>query len=333
MMKRFGISLSIIAFAIAMTFGADGFYCDGSKLMDANGNEFIMRGCNYSYAWQPGHEYSVIPAAKRIGCNAVRIQLTRGGKWPKNRAEDIERLIGLCEENKLVCILNTHDETGSKKIEDLMKSVDYWIEMKDVMNAHRKTVILNITNEWEQGHKPEDYANWRDGYLQAIPKLREAGILNTIMVDAAGYGQGPKCFDLYGEEVANADPLHNIMFSTHLYQHAAPMYTKEGGLDSVTTKQSIDWTMKPGVPAVIGEFSYFHQGEHVDYQTIMDYCQEKGVGFLVWSWTHNGGRAKECDMFSDYNDEPGNWLPNGVLTVKGRNGIEATSKECSVFEN
>ena len=24
----------------------------GTKLLDANGNEFVMRGVNYSYAWQ-----------------------------------------------------------------------------------------------------------------------------------------------------------------------------------------------------------------------------------------------------------------------------------------
>lgn len=29
---------------------AEGFYVSGTKLMDCNGNEFVMRGVNYSYA-------------------------------------------------------------------------------------------------------------------------------------------------------------------------------------------------------------------------------------------------------------------------------------------
>ena len=71
MKKIFSLLLLLMA-VFSGAVAADGFYTSGTKLMDSNGNEFIMRGCNFSWAWQRGNEYTVIPAAKRIGCNATK---------------------------------------------------------------------------------------------------------------------------------------------------------------------------------------------------------------------------------------------------------------------
>lgn len=316
-MKR--IILPFIALTLSLSAGAaTGFHTSGQKLLDANGKEFVIRGCNYSYAWQRGHEQTVIPAAKRIGCNAIRIQLSNGGKWQKCSYGDLEKLIRLCEENKLIAVFNTHDETGSNSISDLMNSVNYWIEMKDLLNAHTATVIVNISNEWCGNW---DSSIWADGYKQAISKLRSAGLKNTLMVDAAGWGQYPQCVAMRGTEVAQTDPDSNVVFSVHIYQDA--------GKNDERAKLSMDYAMSAGVPAIVGEFAYFHQGENVAYQKVMDYCAEKNMGYMVWSWTGNGSGAESCDMFGSYDDSQ--WKTNGEKTVKGSNGIQATSKECSVF--
>lgn len=124
------------------------FHTSGTRLLDANNQEFVMRGCNYSWCWQRGNEGSVIPAAKRIGCNAIRIQLGDGKQYHKPSKDELEYLIKLCEKNKLIAVFNTHDETGSNDINDLVRAANFWIEMKDVLNAHTGTVIVNISNEW-----------------------------------------------------------------------------------------------------------------------------------------------------------------------------------------
>lgn len=316
-MKR-TILTSLAFFISVVAWSADGFHTSGQKLLDANGNEFVMRGCNYSYAWQRGHEQSVIPAAKRIGCNTIRIQLSNGVKWQKCSRADLEKLINLCEQNKLVAVFNTHDETGSNSISDLMNSVNYWIEMKDLLNAHASTVIVNISNEWCGDW---DSSTWANGYKQAISKLRQAGLKNTLMIDAAGWGQFPQCVAQQGTEVAKADPQNNVMFSVHIYQDA--------GANDNRAKLSMDYAMSAGVPAVVGEFAYSHQGYDVAYQKVMDYSKEKNLGYLVWSWTGNGSGAEACDMFGSFDDSQ--WKPNGEKTVKGTNGIQATSKECTVY--
>lgn len=314
--------LNLLLLLVTVAFGAvaaDGFHTSGTKLLDANGNEFIMRGCNYSWAWQRGNEYSVIPAAKRIGCNTIRIQLSTGKKWERCSKSSLERLIKLCEDNKLVVVFNTHDETGSNNYSDLENAANFWIEMKDVLNAHRKTVLVNISNEWYGDWKSDP---WAEGYKKVIPKLRNAGILNTLVVDCAGWGQYPKSIFDKGREVAATDSKNNIVFSMHFYQHAA-------GSD-YQVRSNIDNALNLGVPVIIGEFACEHQGENVAWQTILDYTKEKKVGYLVWSWTGNGSGVEACDMFGSYDDSY--WKPNGTNTVKGRNGIQQTSKECTIFD-
>lgn len=43
-----------------------GFHTDGVKLLDANGKEFLMRGYNYSYAWQKDLWGAAFSTAKNI---------------------------------------------------------------------------------------------------------------------------------------------------------------------------------------------------------------------------------------------------------------------------
>lgn len=320
-MNRFLISVSFFLLWIGAFGASTGFHTSGSKLLDANGNEFVMRGCNFSYAWQNWNNQaqSVIPAAKRIGCNTIRIQLATGARWQRTSRQELERLIKLCEDNKLIAVFNTHDETGSDQISDLMNAVEYWKEMKDVLNAHLSTVIVNISNEWCGSW---DSNLWANGYKQAVPALRNAGIKNTLMVDAAGWGQFPKCVQDKGRDVVAADPQNNLIFSVHIYD--------EAGKSDASAKTSMDYALSAGVPAVVGEFAYKHNYNNVAYQKVMDYAAEKNMGYLVWSWTGNGDSAADCDMFGSYDDSY--WKENGTLTVKGPNGIQATSKECSVFD-
>ncbi len=321
MHKFLTVLFAAAAITTAAALPSGSFKPSGNKLLDANGNEFIMRGCNYSWAWQSGHENTVIPAAKRIGCNTIRIQLSDGkkGYWRKPSVSELENLIKLCEDNKLIAIFNFHDETGSNSIDDLRHAANTWSEYKDVLNRHLSTVLVNISNEWfGQWNKADQ---WAEGYIEVIPKMRAAGIKNTLVVDCAGYGQWPKSMFLRGADVAAADNLNNTIFSMHFYQDAAGTETK--------VRDNINFAMQMNFPVIIGEVAYRHQGYDIAWQTVLDYTKEKGMGFLVWSWTGNGGGTDECDMFGSYDDSQ--WKDNGTNLVKGRNGIAETSVECSVF--
>lgn len=295
------------------------FKVSGRKILDANNNEFIMRGCNYSWCWQRGHEGTVIPAAKRIGCNIIRIQLGDGKQYYKPSKDELEYLIQLCERNRIVAMFNTHDETGSDNYSDLERAAKFWLEMKDVLNKHTATVIVNISNEWFGSWNKA--SEWADGYKKVIPMLRDGGLKNMLVVDCAGYGQWPASIFQRGNEVAATDNLKNTVLSMHFYDDAASSDSK--------VQDNIDNALRLNVPVIIGEFAYKHKGRNVAWQKILDYATEKSMGYLVWSWTGNGSGTEDCDMFGGYDDS--DWKPNGTYCIKGRNGVAQTSKECSIF--
>lgn len=307
--------------AVALPSGS--FKPQNGKLYDANGNEFMMRGVNYSWAWQAGNEYSVIPAAKRIGCNTIRIQLgdgnSRNSGYKKPSTTELENLIKLCEDNKLVAMFNFHNETGRDEVSHLEFAANAWTQYKDVLNAHQSTVLVNITNEWYG--KWSQLNNWADAYKSVIPKMRQNGIKNTLVVDAAGWGQCINSIAVYASDIAAADPDKNTIFSMHFYQDAAG--------DESTAKRNMDNAIASGTTVIIGEIAYRHQGKDVAWQAVLDYAKEKGMGWLGWSWTGNSSDVADCDMFASYDDSQ--YKQNGTNLVKGRNGIAQTSVECSVF--
>ncbi|WP_310601594.1 RICIN domain-containing protein [Anaerosporobacter sp.] len=296
---------------------SDGFYIKGTTLYDANGNPFVMRGINHAYAWYQGKENIAIPAIAKTGANCVRIVLGDGQQWDKTSLSQLQSLIQLCEQNKLVAIVEVHDATGSDSISDIERAGQYWIEMKNALIGHEKTVILNIANEWAGAW---DGKNWCNGYTSVIPKLRNAGIKNTIMVDCAGWGQYPQSIFDYGKTVAQSDNLKNTMFSIHMYEYA--------GAPGVV-KSNIDAALNIGYPLCIGEFGIRHTNGDVDEATIMSYCQEKGAGYMAWSWKGNGDDWAYLDMVNDW--EGTSLTEQGRIIINGQYGIKATSKRCSVF--
>ncbi|EFM11780.1 glycoside hydrolase family 5 [Paenibacillus curdlanolyticus YK9] len=297
---------------------AAGFYINGTKLYDANGNPFVMRGINHAYTWYKGQEETAFPAIARTGANTIRIVLSDGQQWSKDSLATIQKLITLAEQNKMVAIVEVHDGTGSDSAAVLDNIANYWIEMKSALIGKESTVILNIANEW---YGTWNGAGWAAGYKSVIPKLRNAGIKNTIMVDGAGWGQYPQSIVDYGTEVFNADPLKNTMFSIHMYEYA--------GGNAATVKSNIDNVLAKNLALVIGEFGIKHTNGDVDEATIMSYSEQKGVGYLGWSWKGNGSGLEYLDMSNDWAGT--SYTEQGNAIINGANGIKATSKIATVF--
>lgn len=297
-----------------------GFQVDGTKLLDAKGNEFVMRGINHAHVWFGDQLETALDGIAETGANTVRIVLADGDQWEKTSAEDLERTIVECNERKMIAVVEVHDGCGMDDRKYLDNAADYWIEMKDVLAKYTDTAILNITNEWIGQWDAEA---WRDGYVEAIPKLREAGIKNTIMVDAAGWGQYGESIHRYGTEVFGSDPDENTMFSIHMYGTA--------GKNKAAIARNLKGVTDAGLCVVVGEFGFDHSDGDVDEAYIMRYCEENDLGYLGWSWKGNGGGVEYLDLAEDWSGETltPDW---GEVLVNGENGIRQTSKLCTVFE-
>lgn len=298
-----------------------GFKIDGTKLIDAKGNEFVMRGINHAYAWYAGMTVEAFQGIADTGSNTIRIVCANGLQYPETTAKNLEMLINTAKNHNMIAIVEVHDITGSDSIDDLRQVTDYWIGMQEVLAGTEAYCILNIANEWVGEWNG---TTWRDGYVEAIPKLREAGIKNTIMVDSAGWGQYAQSVKDFGMEVFNSDPDKNTMFSVHMYGSA--------GKNQQTIEAAIKGATDQGLCIVVGEFGYNHSDGDVDEAYIMQYCNENDIGYLGWSWKGNGGGVEYLDIATLWSGSilSPDW---GEVLVNGENGIKATSKICSVFDD
>ncbi|MCL2637846.1 MAG: glycoside hydrolase family 5 protein [Oscillospiraceae bacterium] len=298
---------------------SEGFFVIGTTLYDAKGEPFVMRGVNYPHTWFKDQLDTALPAIAQTGSNTVRVVLANGEQWRRDSVEDVLRIIELCKELEMIAVLEVHDATGRNDVDDLMKAVEYWIEIKDILIGNEAYVIVNIANEW---FGRWDSAGWRDGYLEAIPALREAGIRNTLMVDAAGWGQYPRSVHEMGREVFEADELGNTIFSIHMYEYA--------GKDEKTVKDNINRALAVDVPVVIGEFGHRHHDGEVAFLTILSYCEEIGAGYLGWSWKGNSGGVEYLDIALEWDGSvlSADW---GEILINSEFGIKRTSKKCTVF--
>ncbi len=299
---------------------AEGFYVDGTKLYDANGNEFIMRGINHAHTWFKNDLDMALEGIENTGANTVRIVLSDGGQWQKDSVEEVKSIVDKCIERKMIAVLEVHDATGIDDIASLEAAADYWVEIKDALIGNEKYVILNIANEWTGTW---DSVLWQEGYTKVIPEIRDAGIKNTILVDAGGWGQYGKSIEDSGKAVFESDPLKNTMFAVHMYGTA--------GKNQNTIKSNLDGVRNQNLCVIVGEFGYTHTDGDVDEEYILKYCQEQGIGYIAWSWKGNGGGVEYLDLADD-------WLGQGLssdwgeVVINGKNGIKETSKVCSVFE-
>ncbi|WP_064468733.1 glycoside hydrolase family 5 protein [Lederbergia galactosidilytica] len=297
---------------------ASGFYVNGNTLYDATGTPFVIRGINHAHSWFKDDTATAIPAIAATGANTIRIVLSDGSQYSRDDIDGVRNLISLAEENNLIAMLEVHDATGKDDISSLDSVADYWISIKEALIGKEDKVLINIANEW---YGTWDGASWADGYKQVIPKLRNAGLNHTLIVDSAGWGQFPESIHNYGKEVFNADPLQNTMFSIHMYEYA--------GGDASTVKANIDGVLNQGLAVIIGEFGHRHTDGDVDEATIMNYSQEKNVGWLAWSWKGNGMEWDYLDLSYDW---AGNNLTDwGNTIVNSTNGLKATSEISPVF--
>ena len=262
----------------------------GTTLYDGNGNPFVMRGINIAHGWYTDQTEKSINAVAKLGANCVRVVLCDGSQWTKTTEQEVKDIIKWCRDNNLIVTLEIHDYTGFNDPSNIESAVEYWKSLKDILNANKDYVIVNIANEWlgdwEQSHL------WVPTYSKAVKDLRAAGIENVLMVDAPGYGQQTAPAINGAKQILEADPQKNTMFSIHMYSVA--------GADESTVKNNIDSMLNQGVCTVIGEYGNFQNGGNVDEKTIMSYSKDRNVGIMAWSWKGNGGTDRSLDLSNDW---------------------------------
>ncbi|MCT2594172.1 cellulase family glycosylhydrolase [Streptomyces sp. N2-109] len=300
---------------------ATGLHISDGRLVEGNGNDFVMRGVNDAHTWYPGETQS-LSDIKAQGANTVRVVLSNGHRWSENGPEDVAGVVDECKANRLICVLEVHDTTGygeEAAAASLDQAADYWIGLQDVLTGEENYIIINIGNEPWGNTNPE---GWTDPTIAAVEKLRATGFEHTIMVDAPNWGQDWQgVMRANAQSVYDADPTGNLIFSIHMYS----VYDT-----AAKVSDYLNAFVDAGLPLLIGEFGGPpDQYGDPDEDAMMAAAEQLQLGYLAWSWS--GNTDPILDLVIDYDpDQLSSW---GERIFHGANGIAQTAREATIFDD
>lgn len=298
---------------------ATGLHISDGRLLEGNGNDFVMRGVNHAHTWYPNQTQSLADI-KALGANSVRVVLADGHRWTKNSPEDVANVVAQCKANRLICVLEVHDTTGygeDAAAGTLDQAADYWISLKNVLAGQENYVIVNIGNEpWGN----TDPAGWTAPTIAAVQKLRAAGFEHTIMVDAPNWGQDWQgVMRANAQSVYDADTTGNLIFSIHMYSVFDTAAEITDYLNAFVAAE---------LPILIGEFGGpADQWGDPDENTMMATAEQLDLGYLAWSWSGNTDPILDLSIGFD----PTQLSSWGQRIFNGANGIAQTSEEATIF--
>lgn len=325
------------------------FTIQQGRLLDGNGQDFVIRGVNSPHAYFARDSLEAIPRIKELGFNSVRIvwcadTLERSGRCEAKDMHPVmdrsnpekpplaDVLLAL-RANGLVAMLNLQNGTGSNESEHIKLLVD-WLVRDDVaglLKEYEDMLLINIANEWHgewiTGTGSDDLLNagaldsFVSTYESAIQRLRGAGLNHVLVIDGAGYAQDFGSIPYIAQRLGN---YPNIMFSAHMYDQ----FNSELRVAEVFQK-----VKEGGIPFVVGEFacSHFAHQPTVACEAIMEEASASGYGYMAWSYTGNSGDLTGLDMVNR-----SDWTTLsefGERIVYGEGGIAKTSQVASIFES
>lgn len=323
-MKKLSKTL-LFAGVFATTLSAEaGFQVSGTQLLDGNGNPFFMRGVNHAHAWYTNRTQQALADIASVEANTVRVVLSDGQQWTRTSAAEVANIIQWSKANRLIAVLEVHDVTGSGEQSSagtLYNATSYWIDIANTLQGQEDYVIINIANEPFGNGVPE--STWVNEHIQAIQRLRSAGLTHTLLIDAANWGQDWQEVMLNNAStVAAADTLNNTMFSVHMYE----VYQDRSKIEGYVSR----FLSTHNLPLIVGEFGADHYGNNVDEASILAVAEQYNIGYLGWSWSGNSSEVASLDITNNWNvNSLSAW---GDRLINGTNGIRATAETASVFD-
>jgi mannan endo-1,4-beta-mannosidase len=260
------------------------------KLFDPCGNQVVLRGVNKmaEYADPNGDSF---PEIAKTGANTVRFM------WQTDKtAAQAATLLQRAVDSQLIPIWELHDATGD--FSKLPQIEAYWTRPDTiaVLKRFESHLVVNIANEAGTNVSDADFVST---YNRIIGKFRGAGLRMPLMVDAAGFGRDVEQLLVLAPGILSADPLHNVIFSWHVYD--------SGSEQPARIDRAMATSLTQKILLVIGEFGPVSPGAcqlSVPFQHLISQAQAAGIGYLPWSWDNfngdcNTGGGSAFDMVAD----------------------------------
>ena len=203
----------------------------------------------------------------------------------------------------MIAVLEVHDSTGWSEqttAVPISNATAYWLssDIRAAINGQENFVIINIANE-PFGNNTS--ANYVADTITAIQALRTAGLTHNIMIDAANWGQDwSNTMRTNAMALWNADTLHNLTFSVHMYevyQSLSTVSTYMQGFDDMN------------LPLVVGEFGPINNGQFADSESVIAQAQTARQRLprlvLVGQWRRRHRARHDSQLRSGVSSRPG----------------------------
>ncbi len=120
--------------------------------------------------------------------------------------------------------------------------VDYWVrsDIVAVLVKYERTLLVNIANETGDGQVSD--GQFVSTYESAVTRMRSAGIRVPLVIDGTSCGQDIGILERNGAALTEADPLHNLLYSVHIYWSSSAQIVR----------QRLETAVQQGLPFVIG---------------------------------------------------------------------------------
>lgn len=265
------------------------FHVDGRFLYDRCNEKVVLRGVNEMVVWSEGKDGAPeFAEIAQTGANSVRIVWNEEGT-----ATELDTAISNALAAKLIPMVEHHSATGN--LPDVAaKVVPYWTQadVAQVLLKHQASLLLNIANE--AGDDKVTQEAFESAYSAAISALRGTGFKGPLIIDAPQWGQDIDRLQASGPALITADPLHNLMFSVHMWW-SDPQGTR--------VMQELQQSADMNLPLIVGEFAqhavYLCDQSPFAYSVLLDEANTREIGWLAWSW--GGVTNNDCMDMGTFN--------------------------------
>lgn len=253
-------------------------------------NSAPLRGVNQTHWDSPGAPKG-IPIS---GATAVRLAVD----FKQSPAANLARAQAWIDQG-ITPIPGSWAGTCKSDAASLAAIVDTWVAQASTWTQLKSPI--NIANEWGPGAMIQQQVSpwaklpnyvWRDSNITALERMRAAGYVGQIVIDAGSCGQDAMTVTRDGAAVLAADPLHNVLFDVHVYGgfHLATA-------DAPTLSWQQDYVASfaalkaSGLPIIIGEFGPGRgigpSPTMVTPERVIADAEANGFGWLAWAWDDN----------------------------------------------
>lgn len=258
----------------ATTEPTDGFHIVGRHLYDRCGEQVVLRGVNKMIIWMDRDGVPSFREISQTGANVVRIVWLMEGP-----AAELDTAVANCLAAGLIPMVELHDGTGDWSLFPAL--VDWWTspEVVDVIDRHHKHLLVNIGNE--VGDASVTPAMFRAGYLDAVLRMRDAGIHVPLVIDGTDWGKNIDILQSEGPALIAADPDHNLIFSIHMWWPRMWGYTEQRVISELEESAAME------LPLIVGEFGNRWDettAGRIPYHAILEHTHRLGIGMLPWEW-------------------------------------------------